>query len=356
MLAGCATLQLPGSQPDIQTLDRWLDNHEYGRVIKAIDELPQDHPEYIHYAARRTAALQRASQYEAAVLAEITDDEKKQDWPSAIAQLDTALSNYPESQLLQKKRAELFSKQQHRTRKLNAEALLARAEWLQNEIPLMKQRAANAAVDISLHWSLGKLEKELAAMADKLIVSATELFEHSEYALIQRCLDRATILGTNPNEQNTIILLQERLNTRRAEIQQQQLALQSKRKQQLSHVQKSNNQKNIRKLLAMTRLALENNDLYSAQAHVSRLKRDAPTDSEVKHLYQKIHTQIRAEVDEMTAKGNSLYRQERIAEAKAVWEKALRLDPGNRELKTHIERATRVLTKLQNLRKAQQAY
>jgi tetratricopeptide (TPR) repeat protein len=58
----------------------------------------------------------------------------------------------------------------------------------------------------------------------------------------------------------------------------------------------------------------------------------------------------------MTAKGNSLYRQERIAEAKAVWEKALRLDPDNRELKTHIERATRVLIKLQNLRKAQQAY
>ncbi|MGD8998925.1 MAG: tetratricopeptide repeat protein [Granulosicoccaceae bacterium] len=324
--------------------------------MKAIDELPQDHPDYVHYAARRTTALQRAGQYEATVLSGIVNDEKNQDWPSAIAQLDTALSNYPESRVLQKKHAELFNKQLHRTRKLNAEALLARAEWLQNEIPLMKQRAANAPVDISLHWSLGKLEKELAAMADKLITSATELFEHNEYALIQRCLDGAIMLGANQNEQNTITLLQERLNTRRAEMRQQQITVQSKRKQQYNHAQQSRHQQNIKKLLAMARLALEKNDLYSAQAHVSRLMRDAPTDSEVEHLYKKILTQVRAEVDEMTAKGNSLYRQERIAEAKAVWEKALRLDPDNRELKTHIDRATRVLTKLQNLRNVQQAY
>jgi hypothetical protein len=232
LVAGCASLQLPGTTPDIQTLDQWLNSHQYGRVMKTIDDIPQDHPDYVHYAARRTAALQLARQYEASVLAGIADDEKEQDWASAIVQLDEALANYPESYVLKTKRAELFSKQQHRTRKLNAQALLARSKWLENELPLMRKRAKDSPVDISLHWSLGQLEKELASSKNNLIMSATELFEYNEYDLVQQCLDRANALGTDKNEQNTIALLQERLNSRLAEIRRQKHAIQQKREKQ----------------------------------------------------------------------------------------------------------------------------
>jgi tetratricopeptide (TPR) repeat protein len=92
---------------------------------------------------------------------------------------------------------------------------------------------------------------------------------------------------------------------------------------------------------------VERHDLYNAKKHANALKRLSPDNSEVKLLNERIHTLIKMDVEKLTVQGNSLYRQERFAEAKSVWEKALRLDPENSALKANIERAARVLNKLQ---------
>lgn len=354
LLAGCSTFPLRGAPPTIAELDVWLDNNEFGRVVAALNEVPRDHPDYIHYAARRTAAEQRAREYEEKTLGEIAVIESRKDWPAAITLTDEALANYPESLPLSRKRVELISKQQHRARILSAESLLARTDWLQNELPLLRQKARNAPVDIPLQWSVSQLENELRTSVAKLISTATDLFEYSEYDLVQQCLDRANELSPNPNEVTTINLLQERLIVRRAEERQKQLVLEKQRAQQLTAEQRAEQNKRIKALKHKTQLALTRNDLSTAHQHAVELKRLLPDDIEVLQLHSEINSRIMIVVDKMIAQGNSLYRQEKIADAKKTWEKALTLDPGNRELIANIQRAERVLQKLDDLRESQQ--
>lgn len=352
-LHGCATFSLEGPPPSIQELDTWMDNHQYGRVLQALNRVPQDHPDYVHYAARRTAAELRAKQYEESILKDVAKAEKQGDWASAISIIDTALDNYPGSLRLSKKRVELIGHQQQRAKALNAEALLARSDWLLNELPLLEQKVKHSPVDITQQWSLSQLKNEITSTVTKLISTATGLFEYDDVDLIDRCLQQARKLGPSANDIKTIALLEDRLAIRRDDLKRQRIAREARKSIKHSAKLKKKRTKRINALLKKANAAIKKNRLITARKSITELNRIAADNPEVIRLDAYINARIDTLVKQMSDRGDLLYRQEKIKSAKKVWEEALTLDPDNKDLKKNINRAKRVLEKLDKLRKQQ---
>lgn len=351
-LHGCATFSLDGPPP-ISQLDSWMDKHQYGKVLNVLSKVPQNHPDYIHYAARRNIAEERARIYEDSILKDVSKAEEKQDWPNAIATIDTALDNYPESLRLSQKRVELIGHQQRRAKVLSAEALLARANWLENELPLRKQQSKRAPVDISLQWSLNQVENEIKKTRAKLIATATDMFKYGELDIVDRCLQQARKFKPSANDIKTIALLEDRLAVRRDDIKRKRLAKEARQSIQHSTALKKKRTKRINSLLKKTNRAIQKNDLITARKNIEVLNRIAADHPEVIRLDAYISARIDTLVKQMSDKGSMLYRQEKIEPAREVWQEALALDPDNKKLRENIDRATRVLKKLERLRKQQ---
>lgn len=352
-LSGCANFPLNSQTPSIQQLDTWLDNHQYGRVIAAVRSVPQSHPEYVHYSARRSAAESRAVRYENSVLSDVASAEGKGDSHTALSLIDKALDNYPESQKLSTKRTALLAMQERKSRVLSAEALLARATWLENELPILEQRAKHSPVDIRLQWTLGQTQNEITSMVSQLITAATDLFEFSEVGLINRCLKQARNFKPGKNDLKTISLLEDRLVMRQADIKRKRLASMARDSSLHNTKLDKEKMKRLALLLKETNRAIKQNNLILARKNIIELNDIAADNTEVIRLDAYIYARINTLVKEMSEQGSMLYRQEQIEPAKKVWEQALTLDPDNIQLKENIQRASRVLEKLKKLREQQ---
>ena len=76
--------------------------------------------------------------------------------------------------------------------------------------------------------------------------------------------------------------------------------------------------------------------------------------SEVLAAQNSVEQVIDVRVRELLIKGDAEYRAEQILPALRSWTEALSLDPDNQELRERIERANKVLTRLESLRRQQQ--
>lgn len=105
-----------------------------------------------------------------------------------------------------------------------------------------------------------------------------------------------------------------------------------------------------RRLHEQAQEAMRQGDLRRARRTLARLEEVDSGHEELAALRHAVEEAISAKVQELLGRGNALYRDGAFAEAKAVWEAALELDPGDEKVKPHVERAERVLGRLRELK------
>ena len=94
---------------------------------------------------------------------------------------------------------------------------------------------------------------------------------------------------------------------------------------------------------------MDKGQLQKAQQIVPQLVKIDPNNPEVQKLQQQLSETVSAKVDTMLKRGSQLYRIEKVAEAKKVWEEVLELDPSNKQAQAGVKRAERVLERLRLL-------
>ena len=87
-----------------------------------------------------------------------------------------------------------------------------------------------------------------------------------------------------------------------------------------------------------------------ALVKLDEAQRRAPEHPQVKELLAKVQTTLSLQVTSLMELGDRLYREEQIGPAVAVWETALELDPNHQGISEKIDRARRVLEKLESIR------
>lgn len=356
-ISGCSTLIKQDGLPSISQIDEWVEKEKFGIAISSLERISPKEKMFVTYVNKRKEVMRLAAKYEKRILKTSQTNLDKKNWSAAILELNTALNNYPSSKLIHKRHSTVLKQHKKRINTLDAKSLLARAKLLYNKLPISKKEVTNSPINFSAQWDLQSLENELSDMSARLLTMASQLIDDNEVALAEMCIQQARVL-TNDNDKKSLAsikLLQNKvsyLNKLKLDVAEKK-AYKTRNRNYL--VKKKNHKDKVKQLVRKTNKAINNGQLILAEKYLGRLVKLAPNNKD--HIQLKLvhRSKVDRLVSRLTAQGDSLYRQEKIAEAKNIWEKALRYDKKNKTLQTQIRRANRVLSKLEELRKRRSA-
>ena len=350
LLTGCSTLTKHDGLPPITQIDEWLANNQYGLALSSLERISPNEKMFVQYVNKRKEVKRLAKSYEKNILNISQIDIDKGDWSAAILSLNTALNNYPSSRLIHERHNMVIKQQQKRINILDAKALLARAKLLYNKLPISKKDVANSPINFSAQWNLQSLENELSDMNTRLLAMAGQLIDDNEVSLAEMCIQQARLLTNDKKALASIELLQDKVNyLNKVKLEQAAKKAYNERNRN-KLIKRKNHRSKVKSLVKKINKAMNNNQLILAERYLNRLAKLEPGNRDYHALQLKHGDRVDRLVYKMTAQGDSLYRQEKIAEAKTIWEKALRYDKNNKTLQTQIRRANRVLEKLNELR------
>jgi len=355
LLSGCASFSKQKGLPSAAQIDQWVDNDQYGLALTSLKHVSPNEKLFAYYVNKRKTIMVLAKSYEKAVLRETNKYIAQQKWSEAILGLNKALKNYPSSRLIHDRYNTVIEQQQKRIHKFDAKALLARAKLLSNKLPISQKDVSNSPINFAAQWDLQSLKNELSDMHSRLMAMTEQLIDDDEIKLAEMCIKQTRLLPSEEKSIAAINALQKRIDqkkkTKQAAIAKKELERKTRRK--LSK-QKKHSRK-VRQLVKKISHSLKNNELISAEKQLTALSRLTPKSKAFLELKIKHRNKVEHLVNMLIEKGNRLYRQEKIADAKETWETALEIDAKNKTLQAQIRRADRVLLKLKELRKKRAA-
>ena len=332
LLAGCA--YIPGFKK-VSEEERLL--AEAGSVLAdaktARDRTPDANTE------RKLTIAQKAFEDKALVAAE--QQRKAGQWFQAQAVLDQSLQQLPASKRLLQAKQEIEAERRERLVLSDCRLGAARARYLADKADLLKTRAPLEAKDYLQDWlsrrersELDQLGEQLRECAGQALASRQlELAEETivaagrargeEFIAIQRTqLESLRKPPPNQAPKRVIKEVREPSVTPQQLIRQQRVALQS----------------------AMTRGNLK--QAKTALDELRKLEGDTP---QLKDLGQSIDEAIAAYIAEVNERASVHYRDRQIEQARDLWQEILNLDPNNAQARVNLDRAERVLKKLEEL-------
>ncbi len=332
-LSGCSALPVlrPASDSQVNT---WVAEQRYGRAIAALQARGNGHPGPADRARLRKVRA-AADAYDRDMSAEVVRRQARGDWQGASTLLDKALDHYPQGKRLNETRRLLRSQQKERLQQLEAKLLIAKAQWLQRSVPIRGEIARTDPGDLYAKWLASQARLEQTETAQRLTDLGNSALQRHDLALAAQCLHLADSLHSSEETTRALAKLA-RLKQREAQ--------KDRRVQAKERAQKS------QKLLARVRQAMSKGDLREARRQLAQLSELDTSSPEATRLQQDLDAAIDAKVEELSTRGDRLYTRGHIRQARDSWQSALELDPDNERLLSRIERAERVLEKLNELK------
>ena len=352
VITGCSgmdTIRLGQDKPE--DLDKLLQQHEYARARQLTSK----------HAALDTATIQaRISNdehaYEQQVHAEALALESGNDLLGAVEVLSAALQKVPHSNSLRELRNTIEPERVKQLQTNEQQQLIARAHYILNQQKLYQQQANLEAPSLGKRWEHKRNAKEALSLAKNLQEHGQQALDQNQITLAKTCLQLSQQLNATPEVDSMLahihatedahkqVALQEtKLANKKASIKKAR----SKKKEQLD------DRKKTAILLATTQQALDKDDLQLARATVMQVPSSAVTDSEVVAVQDKLDQAIAVRVKKLMASGDAQYRADNVLQAVRTWTEALSLAPDNRYLRDRVERANKVLSRLEELKRQQ---
>jgi tetratricopeptide (TPR) repeat protein len=352
VLSGCSgmdTIRLGQDKPE--DLDKLLQQHEYARVRQLTSK----------YASLDTVAIQTRisndeSAYEQQIHAEVLALESGNDLLGAVQLLSTALQKIPHSNSLRELRNAIEPERVKQLQSNEQEQLIARARYILNQQKLYQEQANLEAPTRGQRREHKRNIKEAQSLAEDLLKHGQQAFDLNQIALAKTCLQLSQELNQTPEADAMLAQVQA------TEDAHQQVAIQETRlAKKKAKIKKARSRKKERLddrkkteiLIAGARQALEADDLQAASAAVVQIPSSADNSSEVLAIREDLDRAVNMRVKKLMATGDAQYRADNVLQAVRSWTEALSLAPDNRFLRDRVERANKVLARLEELKRQQ---
>ncbi|MEE9539456.1 MAG: hypothetical protein V3W10_08985 [candidate division NC10 bacterium] len=394
-MVGCAkplTLSFNDRQVTPQQIDQLVAQEEYGEALDLFNLVPITHPQYALFQKKLADVKKRAAAYEKTVLKNMRAKIKKGNWSGALDEVDTAIDKLPSSIALKQGREELLRKRAQRIDQLETEILITKGKWLAQDAPLHEQLSHVESQDVFDKWRTSRKKSEVEETAAELYECSERAMKDNNFEQARTCLTLAETLDASEKmraaakerrqeiakrekqakkekhqgdferlakqakqaidkgqlrRSQRIVSQLAKIDPDNPEVHQLQQRLNSIKKKK--RVRKEKRQQDYERLAKQAQEAIDKGELQKAQQIVPQLVKIDPDNPEVQKLQQQLSETVSAKVDTMLKRGSQLYRIEKIAEAKKVWEEVLELDPSNKQAQAGVKRAERVLERLRLL-------
>jgi tetratricopeptide (TPR) repeat protein len=263
---------------------------------------------------------------------------QKGSWSQAIATLEEANDRYPENDAVLSELNKLERAWKHEKRLLEDRMLVSEMASLREKIPLLETLSQGEPNNVLYRSRLLFWQNYLQARVDSLV--ACGIYHGKTHLNVaQLCLVLANEIA--PSEETKELLYDVAQS-----IEKQKYASTSRKAVQETRKRK----REVKNLLAAAKKANRQGAHRDALVKLEEALRQDPENAEARRLRSNAQSTLNQQVESLVRLGDRLYSEEQILPAVAMWESALELDPGQDEIGERIDRARRVLEKLEAIR------
>ncbi|MDX5409181.1 MAG: hypothetical protein LPJ94_03050 [Thauera sp.] len=330
LLSGCGVLPQLGS-PDEHPLREALQEYTSAKT----ESQRKDDP------AAQEKLEQARKTYEETALAAALARRDQGELFQARQVLDTALEQMPDNQVLLDARQTIESRRTSLLRINDCRLGAARTEYLMDKAELLQQRGPLDMKDYLQDWQVRRERQELDQLATQLRDCAIQALADRQLALAEDTIAAARRvrgeefvaeelrqLAALKNPQTTVSAPKKAAPKRPAELTPQQ---------------------KIRQARVALQSAMTRGDLRQAKTQLTELRRLEGETPQLVELDTAVSEAIAAYIADTHEQANALYRDRQIVQARDLWQKILELDPDDTQARANLERAERVLKKLEEL-------
>jgi tetratricopeptide (TPR) repeat protein len=341
LLGGCATLApLLQNDEGPQRVEELTEAGEYGRALATLERLIEREPDNATLLEQREDLRRRAGQFEQAILIEAAAYLRVEDWVRARERYQHGLGVLPESEALHAAHEAFEAQRQHHVRALRMRLLLTRAHSLIRERPMIEELHRLSPANHRARQQYQRAEREAREMAVELMELGNAALAADDPLLAVEALTLAHALAPMGESARRLEEAEEARQARLDALQVQPIAQEGTDTPWTDQDQS---------LLERYREALRSGDLAVARQLLDGLSQRHPENRELRGQRPALSRAIDVRVSAGLEHGLRLYAQGRIREALEVWRPLRALAPENRELEAHVERAERVLKRLETL-------
>ena len=339
LLPGCATFpSLYTGQDPLQQVDRYLNQQEYSKALSIIAATPETSPQATALAKKRKTIVKELKNFEHQTVSTALKLERKNDWPGAKDTYKKAIRKLNHSAILEKEQEAMLTRFQSRMRALEHETLIVTGEWLKKILPLQRSLHDYAPGNISNEWSYSSTKTEAEETALELLQAGKEELTANNLAMAQRLLSLAAALNPTPETKAAAEQLKKQLGERNKKRKQNRKKAQQKKNTQISDAFNK---------------AMAHGNLIEAREQLARLPSSARKQPSFELMQERLNQAITTQVEEELAMGESFYRAGEYKQALTIWQNILKLVPEHTTVQLKIERAERVIAKLNALQEQQ---
>lgn len=342
VLTGCAgvdTLRLVQDRPaDLELL---LDQHEYTRARQLTGKYPS-----LDTLQMQVDITLRESVYVNTTYADARTLAADNNLLGAVVLLSDALQRVPHNTLLRELRNELEQERLHQLKLNERTQLVAHASYIIDQRKLYLQQINLEQPSLEQRWEYTRNKKAAISLSRQLLEHGKYAMQQDDLDSAQTCLGLSSALHATPETGTLLAELQATRNSQRRVAQQEADIRQVRKQQKIEHKQ----QQQTEVLLAETQQALKQNDLQVARTAFGQIPPSASEHIEVRAVQENLDQAVNTQVATLMATGDAQYRADRVTDAIRTWEEAQSLDPDNPELKERIDRANKVLARLEELK------
>jgi hypothetical protein len=351
-MAGCSgmdTINLGQDQP--KDLDSLLEQHEYARARL----LTSRHPSLDTLELQTRIAAEETS-YEKNIYSQARELQAGNDLLGAVQLLSGALQKVPHSTSLRELRNVIEPERIKQLQANEREQLIAHARYILDQQQLYRNQANLQSLSLGQRWENTRTQKEAKELSEELMRHGQQAIKTENQDLAKTCLQLSQSLHKTPEVDallsdilakeeagKQIVIKKTRLAQKKASIRKEKTR---KKKQQDQKIK-------TEVLLAETQQALEKDDLQVARAAFVQIPSSAITDSEVLATQDDLDQAVHVRVKKLMAAGDAQYRADNVLLAVRTWTEALSLAPDNQYLRERVERANKVLARLEELKRQQ---
>ncbi|VAX09763.1 hypothetical protein MNBD_GAMMA25-1259 [hydrothermal vent metagenome] len=332
LLAACSFLQSFHSQSP-EYIEILIKEKQYGKAQNILQHSRQDHPDYPALMAQKKRLQKLSRQLETETLSQIEVFLNKNKWHQALQQLNHAREILPQSQTLKTTEQKFMLARQKRINELNMKVDIHKGIWLRDAEPLLDDLVKTQPDNYERRQQQQQFQQEKSRTLKNLARCADEAMNEELFELGRRC----------------IMLVKQIDNTHKYTV---SLEPAKAKLQAHDHAWHQQQNKISTELLKELKQGYSHDNLLRASLHLQKLSRYKQTTEEIKSislLQQELNKGIAQSMDA----GRQLYSEGKVSQALSIWISLRKITADNEALEAHINRAQRVLEKLERLGKSQ---
>jgi hypothetical protein len=329
--SGCAFIySLDSNLP--AKIDEWAKQEEYGKALNVLEHIRPNNENYALLMKKKQVIERQAKNFEQKTILTANQLVSKNQWHKASLLYEDATDKLPDSEKLEESYSDFKKKREAYLEDLETQLLIYKGVWLNNTSLLYNKIKV---ADPDKYRSVNGI-KDYEADRDKTLESLVECARTAsaadQLALAGKCLALA-------QRMDSALKKDPRLDEVRNKLNQARDARTRQYKRQTSA------------LIAQLRQGYSQDVLQRAHDHLQAADQFEPLDDANLKLLEDLNKRLQSGIHQRMESARRLYSRGKIEQALQIWESLQSLAPGNQQLQAYIERARRVLEKLQRLQK-----